>query len=330
MYYISIEILTYIFLLDIEGGKLIKLKNIDINTLERIGSGTFGVVYKKDDKTAYKIYKKEITDFEWIKKTNPSLYLSKKRFNFLISKTKNIENVNPIEDTIYIENKLAGVKIPFCNGMILEEVLDRPLYLRIKIAKEIVKGYKELNNRYIYPTDCKLNNIIYCDDTSIKIIDLDDIRTHISYIPNILFNTLSIKSLSNTINILLNYKNKIYYSRKINKKLECQKQLNSISYGKIDRYIIEKEKSKNFIFVDNDSNISILKDFRNNNDYKIVYLINNDTNNASLNKIINYYEQNDLQLFNFLKSENINSYNKRESINKCLRLKKSDIIDIKY
>ena len=55
---------------------MISIKTIDLDNLEQIGSGRYGIVYQASDTIAYKVYKDTVLGFRGHPESNPALYRS--------------------------------------------------------------------------------------------------------------------------------------------------------------------------------------------------------------------------------------------------------------
>ncbi len=298
----------------------------DLNKLEYIASGTFGSVYKVDDKTAYKIYHPVIGDkYSGIAVHNPCLSFPKFHYKTLLSRCKKLKYTEGIQDFIYIDGAFGGIKIPYYEGKTLNKVLNEPLSIKIELSKQIIRNCKELTKNLIYSTDYKLNNIILSNN-EIKLLDLDDKRTHASITPNIILKTISINVLGETIQSFFNINNHHPVSLKVKKNLERNKHFYSINYSKIEKYINDMEKEKNIIFINDESNVEKINELINNNDLKVVYVLNNKyTEENELLKIINELKINNIKLFDFTTKEKIEDYSSIESVKESYLLSNKEL-----
>ena len=74
------------------GGFVVHITTDDIKELNYIGSGTFGKVYKKDDKTAYKIYHEKVADdYSGKELTNHIFSLPRMHYSLLIKRSKKLK-----------------------------------------------------------------------------------------------------------------------------------------------------------------------------------------------------------------------------------------------
>ena len=165
---------------------------LEANLGEKIGYGGFGTIYRErgNEDTCWKIYSNYVVDLLKMEIPNPTLDLPKSRFIRLIRKSRKLKYSDGIYDLLYVNGHIVGVTMPFYEGRVLSDVfLNLPLNTKIGIAKQLVRNSKELSDNFIYLTDYKLNNFILCGDT-VKIIDVDDCRTHVGILPNPIRNFL--------------------------------------------------------------------------------------------------------------------------------------------
>ena len=87
---------------------MINIRSIDLNSFEKLGSGSFGTVYKADDTYAYKIYHDFIPFF---KRRTSTL-----KFNRLMHLDKMLSRNELVKDVINVDGRLRGVLITYYNG----------------------------------------------------------------------------------------------------------------------------------------------------------------------------------------------------------------------
>lgn len=296
------------------GGIVINITTGDIKELSYIGSGKFGKVYKKDDNTAYKIYHETVADdYSGRETINPIFYLPKRRYNLLISRSKNLKYSGGIKDIIYVNGRFGGVAIPYYDGRKLNDLMNKPLKLRIDLSRQILNNGKELTTNLIFPTDYKLNNMILSNG-SVQIIDLDDNRTHVCVTPSIVFRSFSVNALGETIQTLLGQDNHLWVPRDVLKEIKREKSFFTTRYRKIDDYLDKKEKEFNLIFIDENTDISSLKNYIASG-IKIVFVLNNWEEAKKGLDIINKLKQNGIELFDFTTREKLEKYHEIESVN---------------
>lgn len=298
----------------------------EINKLKEIGSGKFGTIYKKDDKTAYKIYYPTVvTDYRDKVIDNPALVTSLMRYKALIERSKKLKYSGGINDIIYINNDFAGVVIPYYEGVTLNKIIDKPLNFKIDLAKKIVLYSKELNNYLIYPTDYKMNNIIYTEN-DVKLIDLDDTRTHVSLIPNPFLHMYSANALAETIERFFQEDKHLIAFKSVTEKIEREKLFNAFTYKKIEDYIKRKETLKNFVFIDDLESLKKFREIILKNNFKIVYVLDLiSIDEKDYLNILNTLKSYGLKLFDFTIRENINNYFNLENINEGFTIEDKEL-----
>ena len=299
---------------------MIEVTNEELKNMEYISSGAFGKVYKKNDCIAYKIYRQEISDkFYGTSHPNPMLTKPLFRFNILASRSKNFKYNGGILDLIFLEGKFAGVAIPYYDGEILSNLVDMPLKEKIAISRDLVKESKELSHHFIFPTDYKLNNIILSDDM-VHLIDLDDIKTHVCFTPNIFFKSISINALAETIQSFLKQYQHLYISSKISKLLEIDQSFPAINYQKILDYLDKKDKEINVVFLSKNSDFQVLAKIANEHSLKTVLVIDNHTDEEEIIRIIYFLKSLNVNLYDIVLTEKMNNYYNIENIDEAYSL----------
>lgn len=306
---------------------MINICEDDLKDLEKIGHGTFGCVYKKNDEIAYKIYYKNIKNYSGFCVNNPCLTLPKWHFYLLKSRLSKTKNIEGIKDLIYVNGSFGGVSIPYYEGITLNNIMNYPLKLKIELSKQIVTNSKELTKKLIYKTDHKLNNMILSNN-EVKFIDLDDVENHTFFVPDLLFKYESINGIGETIQTFLNMYDHFFIPINISKELLREKSFYSSNYNKIDNYITNIEKEKNIIFINDETDISKLKELINNNNFNVVYVIEKKQDSNYYLQIINKLKEENIQLFDFLNIDNINNYSSIENVNESYLLSKKELVII--
>ena len=300
----------------------------DLEKLQRIGSGRFGTVYKKDDKTAYKIYHPTVANLMGTEQDNPTISIPITHYKLLLNRSKKLKYTDGINDLIRINGKIHGVEVNYYNGTTLSKVMNKPIDEKIELSKQIIKKAKELTHYYIYPTDYKLNNMML-EDNEVKLIDLDDQRTHEFLIPSFLFRAMSINALGETIQDFLKLYEHLNVPMDAAKETKREKAFYSFLYKRIEKYIKIMAMKKNIIYIDKETDINKLKEIMTHNDFEIVYSIEEKLEKNKYLEIINNLKKENLQLYDFILSNKIDNYKEIESINEEYILNNKELKKLK-
>lgn len=283
-----------------------KIASETLEDLERVGSGCFGTVYKKDDKTAYKIYHKYVFDQFGTQHHNPCLIYRKKHLNKLINLNYKLVHNNLISDVIFVDGIFKGVTMPYYNGYTLDNMMEANFNLKMDVSKQLVRNAKELTDNNIYPLDYKLNNLMY-ENGNARIIDLDDSRTKLRLIKDFYASSRSIKGLDETIKVFFGDTNclPVKYRNLIDK------EQNNISnkYELINEYLDKKNIGHNYIVVDELTDINYLLSFLKNNDCRVIFKYNYRIHDENyFLDVINKYQKMGIRLYDFVKDYNEYTY----------------------
>lgn len=306
---------------------MINISKDDLNSLERIGSGTFGCVYKKDDDTVYKIYYKNVSDHTGFAVSNPCLYLPKRHFNSLKARLNNVDNVSHIKDFIYVDGAFGGISLPYYEGETLNNVMDYPLKLKIDLSKQMIKINKDLTKKLIYKTDHKLNNMVLSDN-KVKFIDLDDVKNHPFFVPDLLFRTSCINGLGETVQTFFKIHKHLPIPISVSKDITREKWFYSPSYKRIDKYMDYMEEEKNIIFINSETDISKLKELLSRHPLKIVYVVEKKNDEKEYLQIINKLKEENIQLFDFTIYDKMKNYSDIENVKESYLLSNKELLKI--
>jgi len=296
---------------------MVSISRSDLRSLEYIGSGTFGSIYKKDDNTAYKIYHDKIKTTYYQVIDNPALTTNRLHYYLLLQRRNSIKQSGLLQDKIYLDGYFSGVVIPYYNGKDLSDT-DLNIKDRIKVSRKIIDKMKELNRHLIYPTDLKTNNILLVDGEP-ELIDLDDIRTHAFIYPSPLFHTLSRNATARTIEDILE-KGHHPLSYTIYSQLERCKHKKLLSYNSILKHLDDKEEEQIVIYIDKNTDIDRLKDNTSSFNERLVYVLDNDEQHTE-NNIIRRLKVYQIPLYDFVEIDKQDKYREIESIKEELEYK---------
>jgi len=301
---------------------MVNISSNELNELTKMGSGNFGTIYKSDDKVL-KIYNEYIKTDTHENIKNPMLrykLISINRLNKLINLKDKIKNTDLIEDLLYIDNKFNGVIMPYYEGKLFLELINKPIDEKIELCKKLVTNAKELTDNKIYPLDYKLINVFYTNNNEVKLIDLDDIFTKVYNLNNIYYKKESITILDETIKTFLKEYN--YYSQKINKILNNKTYGINSSYETINHYLYLKSIKNNLLFIDENHNYGNIPGFKTIYTYKTYdeeYII----------KSINNLKEKGITINDIVKYDLINEYINNNSNEICLKSENKRILKIK-
>lgn len=224
----------------------------EIRKEKYLGGGTFGSVYQYGD-CAIKLYHDLVkTDIGKLVQ-NPCLKRQKK-LNLLLQKKEEVSRSNLISDLLFINGKLKGVCYPFYDGdTLINMIASTTFEQKQDISHQLIDNTKELNHYFIYPLDSKLDNILY-DGKTIKIIDLDDVSTKVTYGWNPIYLEKSLKSLRGTFTNIFCGDKYIFENNLLSLLESYQKQKdfldNSfISYQNLNQFISNRSIDKKLIFI---------------------------------------------------------------------------------
>ena len=294
------------------------------NKEKESGSGRFGKVYKIDDNTVYKIYHQRIYDDLGQRLDNPSLIYKKYKMKKLIEANKELKYTQTIKETIYIDGKFGGVSLPNFGEDTISKYINEDFKIIKNISEQLIRNNEELMKLNIYPFDYKPNNVMI-QNNKIKIIDLDDVLTHITPIPNSLFKKRTEISINKTIIDLLRDEYMIHLSKE-ELKLVNRKRIKALySTKKVLEILNEREKINNFIIINENSNLDKLKEFIKNKNYNVIYeVIGETTKEEIINKIYKLKQEN-IKIFDIINNLEEEYYFNRYNTINCLELNNRDI-----
>jgi len=289
---------------------LINFMSLNLDKLEKISHGGFGVIYR-DGPKAIKIYHSTVKTGYGSVAANPSLYFNKTKLTRLLKKEGLIKNTDLIQDVVCIDDKFVGVVYPYYEGITLDKCKDYPLDSRINMSRQIVENAKELTDHKIYPLDYKLNNMMFIDD-KVKLLDLDDFYTKVRLVKSPRLLRKSNKILDETLKTLLGeYDYFSYIDSNVRELLMRNYFTLNDNYDDINKYLDDREKPVKFLLVDSDTDINTLL---RNDDYLLLF-INDDMKSRELFAFINRYN---LSLYDVIKSNRLDRYLNNHNVDECI------------
>ena len=297
---------------------MVEIKKEDIDQYELIGSGAFGMVYKVDDHTAYKVYIPTLYDAFGHPFKNPALRMPKRKFRRLRERAKDLKYTDVLKDVLFMDGEYAGIVLPYYGGGSLVNALHLPFSLKLDYSKQLVRNGKELTDHYIYPMDYKLNNILL-DDGKVRIIDLDDALTHVCATANPFYCGHCIDDLNETIQTIFCEHEIQPYSHAVKNSLFRNRGKFETTYEGIEEYLeLKEEDSIPFLLCGDDSHLGTLRKVLHNHPFHVIYQPNQnyyDDNyylkmiqmfhekGIDLFDIISFYKEQDEYFKNFAASE---------------------------
>ena len=251
---------------------MIRVSSNDLEDLEKIGEGGFGVVYKIDDKTAYKIYKPTIVGYSGLEVENPSLTIPLSKYRQIINRGKKLKYTDLLSDFIYVDGKFGGVKIPYYDGIMLSKLREEKFELKKEITTQFIRNAEELDHHCIYPTDYKLANTMWVNG-EVKIIDLDDDRTHYLRIPNRVYRSSSVRQLSDAVKLFFHESNFKPYSLAVANRLEKTRWVGlNQTFEDIHAFLRMRSEVHDFLVVTKKTNMTYLRELVNDHFFSVLVL----------------------------------------------------------
>ena len=288
---------------------MINITSLDLDNLEKGKSGYYGVIYRNKDK-AYKIYKKEIKVGFSEEKKNPMRRYRKCIYRRMIDLNDKLQYTDLCSDVVFADGEFAGICFPFYEGELLLDLRDSPFDLKMDISRQLVRNSKELTDNYVYPYDYKLKNLMLVDG-EVKILDLDDIVTKYSLLPNLYRKRKTIKGLDETIKTFFGeYDRCHFHDFNDGEELSRPRYRLSSNYEGINEYLKEKDKKINFLIVDykllDDDTIPLLLNLEG---YKIIVTYSSQNYfNVKAKDILSNIIVHNGSIFDFVQYDKLDSY----------------------
>lgn len=288
---------------------MISITKVDLDNLDECSRGDFGIVYRNNDK-AYKIYKEEIKVgyADYIR--NPMRRYRRCRYRRMIDLNDRLQYTDLCSDVVFVDGKFAGICLPYYEGELLLDLRNSPFDLKMDISRQLVRNSRELTDNCVYPYDYKLKNMMLVDG-EVKILDLDDIETKYSLLPNLYRKRKTIRGLDETIKTFLGEYDR-YLSNDFAEGEDISKPIYRLSsnYEGINEYLKEKEKKSKFLIVDykllDDDTIPLLLSLK---DYRIIVTYYGiEYGKVKPPKILSRVISHNGSVFDFVEYNRLNSY----------------------
>lgn len=302
---------------------MVNLTKEELEQFELIGQGTFGKVYRKDDKV-YKLYRDLIKTDTWYLAKNPSLKYKLGRLNRLISLNKKLKHNDLIEDIVFLDGKFQGIIRPYYEGVLLSQTMEKPLEEKIEIAEELVRNSKELTRHFIYPLDYKLNNMILTQN-EVRFLDLDDYHTKVDLFINPVHKNSCIKGLDETIKTYFHEYKTFPTPKELSEKIQRKRILLSDDYEGIEKYIDKKKTRHNYILFNAETDIYNYIELLRKNNFRKIYIYDHE----NLEEKIDYLLNLGVNIYDVVSNSEIKKYMNSFLYDKCLGIKEDKVMKLK-
>ena len=193
------------------------------------------------------------------------------RYKRMIDLNDKLQYTDLCSDVVFVDGEFAGICLPYYEGELLLDLMDSPFESKMDISRQLVRNSRELTDNCVYPYDYKLKNMMLVDG-EVKILDLDDIITKYSLLPNPYRKRKTIRGLDETIKTFFGeYDRCHFYDFNDGEELSRPRYRLSSNYEGINEYLKEKEKKSKFLIVDykllDDDTIPLLLGLK---DYRII------------------------------------------------------------
>lgn len=300
-----------------EIGNLANIRKISITEeelrkLKSAGSGAFATVFADKEKmVAIKRYHEYIKGNCCSDAKNPCLNANLRKYKRLNLRDEKIKYTDTFVELVYEGFKFIGVKKKYYEGTRLDKIGSRTLTEKKTILTKLIRNAKELVFHRIYNLDYKSDNALVTNDGEVKILDLDDIWTKVTLLPNPIYESISRRKLQQTIvNIIYSYQP--YLPHVISKNItSCpennQKLLKLLSYKQLQKFVESVNFEKKIIVIDAKEiykiDINLLKKYMAENELVLVLAVDINTLFAyeKLKDIFDYLENKDVCVYDVFK-----------------------------
>lgn len=307
---------------------MVKITSDDLSNMkdDKVDSGCFGTVYRKDDKV-YKVYKPIVKNYFKEPIDNPLLefpHLTMLKLKRIIAKRKSIEHTDLIEDILFVDNHFAGCVMPYYEGDLFLNLIDLPLEKRIGYSRELVRNTKELTDHYIYLLDQRIKNVMLVNGET-KIIDADDLFAKAPIVYNPYYHLRSIRSLSRTIYSFLHEDFRSTHNEDILKVVSRQYSKLKNTYKGIEEYLDIKSENIQILFIDSEFNLSD----SNLIDGRVVVLVYDKFNPESIVETINYFKSRGIIVYDVVSKGDIDFFLNNHMHDECLSVEHNQVLTLK-
>ena len=270
----------------------------DLKKYELVGFGKYGKVYRINSDTVIKVYKDKIKGMVGEAMFNPALQVSKRRLRRITKRAKQVENTDLARDIVVLDGYFHGFVLPYYEGSTLDKSKDLPYEEKKDISKKLVSNDQELKRNCIYPLDYHTDNIMVVDG-KVKIIDLDDPLTHFTILPNLALSKLSMGRLNETIQDFYDEFDLSLYGCYTMARLERVRPQYSSSKDWLEKYLEEKEEVKDYLIIDKETDIEVLKELLRNHRFRVLYSLE-EVNSDETVRILEKFREQEIEIYDFL------------------------------
>lgn len=262
--------------------KKVSITEEELRKLKSVGTGTYATVFADGDKKiVIKKYHEYIKNFDWSIAKNPCLNIRWRKYKRLNSRDKKIKYTDTFVELVYEESRFIGVKKKYYEGDSLNKIDSRTLTVKKKILLELIKNAKELTSHRIYNLDYKPDNLLVTNDGEVKILDLDDVWTKVTLLPNPIYERISRRKLQQTIiNIIYSYQPYLLdiIEKKVTNCPENNPKLSKLlSYKQLQEFVESVNFEKKIIVINAKEifnlDMILLKSYMTDNDLALVLAI---------------------------------------------------------
>ncbi len=280
----------------------------DLHNLKNVGKGTYGTVFADlENEIAIKQYNEYIKGEFGGHSRNPCLIVRRRKFKRLNARNEKLKYTDTSVELVYDGFRFIGVKKKYYKGSAFDKVDGKSLSTKKELLRKLIRNSKELYQNRIYNLDCRVENVLVTDDDEVKILDLDDIFTKVTLLPNLIYRLICLKKLQEVI-IDFMYDNQMYFSssfnqRLVNKPTENKRLSSCPSYSKLQRLVDSIKFEGNIVIVKAEEieniDIKILRNYLEENGLSLV---------LAVDRKIRYYYDFLEEKFSYLEKNNIPIY----------------------
>ncbi len=305
---------------------MVNISKSELEALERVDYGCFGTIYRKDDKV-YKVYHEKVKNDFKEPVDNPLLdfpFLTIHKLNRLIRLNSSIKYTDLTEDILYVDNKFAGMVMPYYEGELFANLKDLPLEERIRLLRELLRNAKELTESGIYLFDQRLKNVMLVNG-EVKIIDTDDYYVKAPFIKNPYYFFKSIYSLDSTCKSFLGEFVRSTHREVITSKVSRKFYRNTYSYKALEEYLDFKSIPYRILFIDDEFDIDSDKLISGSR----VLLVYDKLDIPHILETINKLDQRCITVYDVVSREDMRAYMNNIAHDECLFVEHNRVLTLK-